>query len=325
LALRYASEELQTDRDFVLAAVKENGLALRYASEELQKDRDFVLAAVKENALALRYTKLELQEDPNFVLAALEQNGLALQYAHYDLQKNPDIVKAAVQENPFAILYQQNNAIGFKTGEDKAIHLKAFKEQAKILATIPKQSDQYQELHWAHVKHFQQLSSNNIDCISYMFTGLKLDPRMITTLLSRNDISELNNCLLAMLTKDVYLKKHGRFLRVSQTDFIEKLSLKDVKNELFDLTFDKRAKWDDFIYFLKDNSLVQNDELRNLVFTTRGNPSQSASSGSAGVAAEPQPIAAGSSSGTRGGEYPSVVFAPQPRGAGAATSSSGSR
>ena len=46
LKFKYASEELQNNKDFVLAAVSKNGEALEYASEELKNDKDVVLAAV---------------------------------------------------------------------------------------------------------------------------------------------------------------------------------------------------------------------------------------------------------------------------------------
>ena len=36
-------------RDLVLAAVWQDGMALRYASEELQADREIVLAAVRQD------------------------------------------------------------------------------------------------------------------------------------------------------------------------------------------------------------------------------------------------------------------------------------
>jgi hypothetical protein len=166
---------------------------------------------------------------------------------------------------------------------------------------------------------------------------------VIEALLSRYDRSELNNCLLArfqkyqlaMLTKNGFTEEQGLvFKMVSPYNFKRESSLlkdlQDVADELWDLTIEQKTKWDGFIYSLQAQGLVQNDKLRNLVFTTRDNPSQSASSGSAGVAAEPQAIATGSSSGTRGGEYPSS--APQPRrtgdvarGAEAASSSSESR
>ena len=47
--LEYASEELKSDREFILSAVKKNGSALEYASKELKSDREVVLAAVKQD------------------------------------------------------------------------------------------------------------------------------------------------------------------------------------------------------------------------------------------------------------------------------------
>ena len=48
-----AAEELKSDREIVLAAVKESGDALEFATEELKGDRELILAAVKQNGFAL--------------------------------------------------------------------------------------------------------------------------------------------------------------------------------------------------------------------------------------------------------------------------------
>jgi len=49
------------DRDFVLAAVNQDGLALQFASETLKDDREIVLAAVKKNWLALKHASQYFQ------------------------------------------------------------------------------------------------------------------------------------------------------------------------------------------------------------------------------------------------------------------------
>ncbi len=38
---------MKNDKDFVLTLVKKNGLALKYASKELQNDKEIILAAIK--------------------------------------------------------------------------------------------------------------------------------------------------------------------------------------------------------------------------------------------------------------------------------------
>ena len=81
-----ASEELKNDREFILAAVTQNGLALRYASEELKNNREIVLAAVTQNGWALIDASEELKGERDIVLAAdhpylylaLQHSGLLL-------------------------------------------------------------------------------------------------------------------------------------------------------------------------------------------------------------------------------------------------------
>ena len=46
-----------------LFAVAQDGLNLKYASAALKNDRDFMLAAVKQNRRALEYVSKELQEN----------------------------------------------------------------------------------------------------------------------------------------------------------------------------------------------------------------------------------------------------------------------
>ena len=71
-ALEFASEELQGDREVVLAAVRQNGLALQHASAELKMDRELVLAAVKRYGCALEYASEALRGDPGIIAAAAQ-------------------------------------------------------------------------------------------------------------------------------------------------------------------------------------------------------------------------------------------------------------
>ena len=104
-SLEYASEELRNDREIVLAAVQENGYALEYASEELRNDREFVLAAVQTVWYALEYASEELRNDREIVLAAVQTDGCALDYASDELRNDREIVLAAVQKNGHALEY----------------------------------------------------------------------------------------------------------------------------------------------------------------------------------------------------------------------------
>ena len=135
-ALRFASDELQQDRDVMLAAVKHNGLMLGNASAALKNDKEVVLAAVTQNSKALRFASDELQQnkeimlaavkqqsnvlkhnvltlDNEFMVAAVKQNGMALEFASAALKNDKKVVLAAVIQNGMALRFAsdalQNN------------------------------------------------------------------------------------------------------------------------------------------------------------------------------------------------------------------------
>ena len=56
-------KKLKSEKEVVLAAVKQNGNALEYASENLKADKEVVLAAVKQDASSIKYASNDLKED----------------------------------------------------------------------------------------------------------------------------------------------------------------------------------------------------------------------------------------------------------------------
>jgi Domain of unknown function (DUF4116) len=103
LALEDANEQFKDDREVVLAAVQQNGWALEDASEQFKEDRDFMLAAVQRNGLALRFASEQLKDDREVVLAAVQQNGLVLRDASEQLKGDREVVLAAVQQNGWVL------------------------------------------------------------------------------------------------------------------------------------------------------------------------------------------------------------------------------
>ena len=335
-ALKYASEKLRANRDFVLEAVKKNGFvlnllryefkddpiivqeavkqhgwALIFASAKLGKDPTIVQEAVKQNGKALQFVKdydylVDKETYKNIVQEAVKQNGNALQYVSSNLalsspETYKNIVQEAVKQYPFAILHQENEAIGFEKEEDRSIHLKAFQRQAEILAQEPKETYRYRELYNEHVKHFQQLWSNNVDCISLMHRESKKDPIVIKAILSKPNLPEdvLLESLLYCFQKspdiemqeleNLVLKRELELVseKISQSDlspycrYSLLIHLQRVADQLYDLPPEQGEKWNRFIYSLKAQGLVIDCELQDLLFPTRNNPSQSASSGGA--------------------------------------------
>ena len=64
LFLRNAPDELQADREVVLAAVAQNGYALEHASAELKVDREVILAAVAQYGGALEHAAAVRTDGP---------------------------------------------------------------------------------------------------------------------------------------------------------------------------------------------------------------------------------------------------------------------
>ena len=58
--MQECDRKFKSDREVVLAVVKQDGCLLGYADESLWSDREVVLAAVKSNKKALRYVDEKL-------------------------------------------------------------------------------------------------------------------------------------------------------------------------------------------------------------------------------------------------------------------------
>lgn len=96
---------LEGNRDFLVAALQENGAVLRLLPDALRDDREVVLTAVRESGGALMFASEALRGDSEVVRAALAQNGTALEYASAELRRDPEIVLAALQSSGEAFRY----------------------------------------------------------------------------------------------------------------------------------------------------------------------------------------------------------------------------
>ena len=98
--LQYASEELQSNCNIVMAAIREGGGALQYASEELQGSYNIVMAAIRKSGGSLQYASEELKSNFDVVMAALRSGGTAaLRGAHATLVENVELVSQSIRSN----------------------------------------------------------------------------------------------------------------------------------------------------------------------------------------------------------------------------------
>ena len=102
------SQDLQNDKDIVIAAVSQSGLMLQYTNDIMKNDKDVVLAAIKSSPVSLIYASLNIKDDKDIILIAVSQFGYLLKYASTNLQNDKDVVLAAVEEHGNALLYASN-------------------------------------------------------------------------------------------------------------------------------------------------------------------------------------------------------------------------
>ena len=78
-----ATAELRSDPDLVFLAVQHGcyGSELRYASESLRNNRDFVLRCVNEKGLAIDYAPRCMKDDKAIVAASVRGNRYAFEYS----------------------------------------------------------------------------------------------------------------------------------------------------------------------------------------------------------------------------------------------------
>jgi len=99
--IKYASQNLQADKDIWIAAVTKNGNSWKYASDHLKSDKDVLFTAFKDQGLTLNENMTAKQ----LMIAKVTQDGNALEYASDDLRKNKEVVQAAVTHTGAALKF----------------------------------------------------------------------------------------------------------------------------------------------------------------------------------------------------------------------------
>ena len=97
--LEYADAQSRNDKEVILNAVHNNGFMLKYASARLKKDKDVVFAAIKSFGHAAEYADPELWDDEEFVVSAIRLNGDVLQHANPQFRDDKDIISIAAKNS----------------------------------------------------------------------------------------------------------------------------------------------------------------------------------------------------------------------------------
>lgn len=138
--LKYSSEELRKDKEFILEVVKQDGFVLEYASEELKNDKEIVLEAVKQNGNALGYACDRLKNDKEVMIEAVKQNGCALEYASDRLKNDKDFILEILQKilsknmtNDWIFEFYKEAILSYNLKNDRNFIFEAVKVDSRAL------------------------------------------------------------------------------------------------------------------------------------------------------------------------------------------------
>lgn len=89
--LAYASDEILTDKEVILKAVKVDGQIFYYASQELRDDKEVALEAISNKWLIIKYASKRLRGDKDIAITALKQNIKAEMYLTDEIKKDSEV------------------------------------------------------------------------------------------------------------------------------------------------------------------------------------------------------------------------------------------
>jgi len=104
-AMPWEVQAVANNRDFMLAAVRQDGSILRHAASWISSDHEVVLAAMESDGKALQFAGAELREDKSVVLAAVRSVGSALKFASVALRADVEVLLAALAEDTAAVCF----------------------------------------------------------------------------------------------------------------------------------------------------------------------------------------------------------------------------
>jgi len=148
-ALEFASKKLKADKQVVMAAVKQNQWALKYASKGLKADKEVVMAAVKQHGWALTYASKELKANKEVVMAAVKKHRSSLKLASKELKANKEVAMEAVKHDPHALEYASK-----ELKADKKLVIYAVKKDGSTLQYTSKELQADKEVVMAAVKQY---------------------------------------------------------------------------------------------------------------------------------------------------------------------------
>ena len=108
-ALLYASDKLKADKEIILAATDFAHFRLEFANDALKDDEDIALAAIKNCSFNYEHVSNRLKKDKKLALTAVRLDGRNLEHVSQELKKNNEVVSCAVKNDVYAIEFANHD------------------------------------------------------------------------------------------------------------------------------------------------------------------------------------------------------------------------
>jgi hypothetical protein len=136
-SFEFVSEELKGDKSFVLEVLEVSvGTLLKYASKELQNDKEVVFKAIRNNPRSFQFASKEIQNDKEVVLESVKDIGSLIEFASQELQNNREFILKVIETNPNSL-----RSLPKKFQNEKEIVMKALSHYVQYYTEKIKQNN----------------------------------------------------------------------------------------------------------------------------------------------------------------------------------------
>ncbi|CAK9013304.1 DUF4116 domain-containing protein [Durusdinium trenchii] len=132
-----------------MAAVSQTGHAIQHAAEELRSDRDVVVAALKGSPEAWMLLPPQCTANKDVMLALINLSGRHLQLADSCLKADPDVVMAALRSDVFSLQADRDFAIEAVKQNPRVLrYLGKLQQDVMVISAATKSSGSAMHLAW---------------------------------------------------------------------------------------------------------------------------------------------------------------------------------
>ena len=103
------TDQLKDDKEVVLTAIKNDPHALKYASEKLKNNKEFIKEATKISSFSLEFANYKFRDDKDVMLIAVENYPPSLELASERLKNDIEVVRRAVEYNTYVMKDEDDN------------------------------------------------------------------------------------------------------------------------------------------------------------------------------------------------------------------------